>query len=1257
MNTKKIIKRMLPVIIVLGVILVIGLACVLFPKKVSETVLGNDYAGKSYLELNGVTVVNDDVYKLLKRSYGDDAVAEIVDAYLMKNIKSVKDATKSYYDLAKADTEGVDKLITDEIFSSGRNVDKLDKYATEEDRAEAEKADKEAIEEWYKHAITGNNVSSLEELREIYVLKLAKKLYVQDYLTDDYIYDLAVSELSVLDKYVSFAVDYVDDVLQKKDSEIAEFEKAVLALVDSYKEQILTKVNATYETSKVKSEYNGKKNSVIDNSTVAHANVCELETSKWNTLNDATSLDDLKEAFLADLLAKLNEAGATFASVSEMKESKYAPTVTDTYKSTYEAEFNDTYYVVYVEFNNSNERNNALAQLNAALVDYTLVHFDKYYEAYDLALASEEALALATDEDRDEYATDAALKTEGVKLSREEIVQLFIDLYNNYNSTFALDGEGNVVLDSVAIENKADLETLITWLKNGYGEEKGNGSNFNLEWLNDSTKEDFYAKKDLYDLLNKFAFTASELSSVNSTLATAIKSTLNDGLAYYDKVLGTDDEIKLVNTYSPTSSTNNLYVALKLGYTSGTAFGHSWADLSASEKQAKNLEYMQEAIDKLYTTSASNTTLAALRNANGLEIYDESIAKLYASSYDSTFTVSKAKGTNLVASLGELEITADDVFLFATSKHGITTILALYEQDWFINSKWSRLNDVYSNGKWLTKADLYDEVIGDALANVVNTYDYYNYYYAMYGYSTLSWEEFLENVYYYYGVYDTDSLKMFLVYQDAQERYRNEYVTLGSFENGAFDYSKTVKYNDEGLIDANGTNTLWDILYRDNELAAAKQLMSTIDEEYFGIKGFHVLIKLTDEDGNTVPASNWNELQTKLGKEFYDKIKAMANDWEPEKWQENWESFVKKFNQNLPVYSVKGLNQGDSVTNGQVNVGGATRFADLSDADYVYAVYKTLGFELVCESLSEITTSNASSYDKGFVDGIKTLYNGLMATSENGAALSNIHELNGGYISGNFGYHLYCATATSVAAKYSVTVNDEAKDLDYTYNYLTPEIIIYLAQTDAQLDDTLLALLTNTELNKVFSNWYSAEYAYEGYFASVVNAVRALAKATLSTITEADNENKDTYYVTAKSVSGTNDPLLYAQKEYLLDLLTKYYSDMIARYYTPVYEELNGSSTNTGYDYLVLATEVTKNLKDNANAFKLNGVVKTINFTESENAKFPVLHLDDENVTLTFDAGNGKTSYEFMLDHTIEEIIEDYTHVNDFCEEQVNALK
>ena len=114
---------------------------------------------------------------------------------------------------------------------------------------------------------------------------------------------------------------------------------------------------------------------------------------------------------------------------------------------------------------------------------------------------------------------------------------------------------------------------------------------------------------------------------------------------------------------------------------------------------------------------------------------------------------------------------------------------------------------------------------------------------------------------------------------------------------------------------------------------------------------------------------------------------------------------------------------------------------------------------------------------------------------------------------------------------------------------------------------------------------------------------------------------------------------------------------MIARYYTPILSELDGSSSNTGYDYLVLSTEVVKALDANANAFKFNGLIKNINLTESANAKFPVLHLDDEDVVISYEGANGKNSYQFIIDYTADEILEKFTYAAEFCEEVIAEIK
>ena len=142
-------------------------------------------------------------------------------------------------------------------------------------RIDYESAWSPCIEEFDElQALSGNNLSTLEELRAYYALQYAKKLYVLDYLTDDAIFDIAVSDLKIVDKFIKSAIEYLDESLKLSDDALKTAEAALYELSNNTKKEMLDFVNAEYEEVKTKS--------------LAHfQNTLVNETQKENLYNKA----------------------------------------------------------------------------------------------------------------------------------------------------------------------------------------------------------------------------------------------------------------------------------------------------------------------------------------------------------------------------------------------------------------------------------------------------------------------------------------------------------------------------------------------------------------------------------------------------------------------------------------------------------------------------------------------------------------------------------------------------------------------------------------------------------------------------------------------------------------------------------------------------------------------------------------------------------------------------------------------------------
>ena len=1250
MNAKKILMRTVPLAAVILLIVAVAVVCSVVPKSVSRAKLSNQYANSNFLTLDDITVSNQSAYEILTKSYGSSALVELVDTYLVQNV--VSPTGETYYNKAKADTDGLDKYISDTIFSSGRAVDKLDDDATDEEIEEAQKSDEETVANWFDVAMSSYNVTTVKEIKDIYAYQYAKYLYTLDYLMDDAVYNFGNDTLSVINKYLSFALSYGKDVLSLGDKDMANLEKEVYGVRDEYAKKLFELVNVEYEELKTKGSYNSKKFKTIDIEKLTHVTFAKRISDKdVNTKDDIEKVMAIKDQFLDGLCETLNKAGATFANTKAMVDDDDAPTITTTYASTYEKDLVDEYWAIYVKFNSTDERDNALAQINVQIVDYIWVNATTYNEKYAEEMAASEA-----DED-----TAKAVAIEESKLDADEVLAAMVSLYNNYNSSYTLK-EGTHELerkDAIDNTNLAILNSLINeWLADEelYNSVSGlnpDGSNFNIEDYNEGGSKENLAT---YEFLSKFHFTYSTLADVSSSFQTLVSSTLKQGLAAYKLTEGTTHSFDLNKVYGPSSSANSTLVVLKLGQSAAKGHGKAWSDLTEAEQKEKSIEYIADAAKDSYTKTNTTTAFNELRSEKGLVIYDQDYEDTYISSVDSSFEATKKKSKTLVAKIGDFEVSADALFEKMAREHGLVNVMTLYEEDYFIHSEWSRLNEVYDSkkGKWLEKADAYKEVISEPLQNAQDTFDYYNAYYLQYGYGTMTWEEFLENVYGSYNVKTTDDLKMYFVYQDAEKRYAKRYQELGSYENDEFKMNNI--YTDNATFDLNGTKSVWDILFTNNATVSYNK-MNEIDNvnDWFSVAGWHVLVCVKDATGSTVDPTKWTDAQVYYAEELYGKLVDVLTSSVVDDRQSNINAIIDEWN-NVPVLDYAKL----SYAEGNIDVTTQTHNAKLSDDSYKYSVYKTLGLSIVCESISAITPAEADNYDTDFVNAVKACYAKLISSEEHTGlsaiygvdvpfdSTAYVNEVSGNkFVRGAFGYHIYVATTLTEYGTYKVNGLTDVT-LEYDLSYLTPEVIIYLARDvkHARIDDTLLAKLpADSELNKVFKDWYEASYAYDGVFKDMVDQVRALTSIQIGKITDPANEKSESYYITAANESGSTDTdykTKYAQKLYLQDLLTEYVNANITKFYTPVLKDIDGTNTNYGLAYVMYLVELSTKQYTFDENFSL---VKTINLTDDT-----VYFVDEDGnkTALNYTARNGQTTVEFIFNYMLETVTEGLTYAKEF---------
>lgn len=116
----------------------------------------------------------------------------------------------------------------------------------------------------------------------------------------------------------------------------------------------------------------------------------------------------------------------------------------------------------------------------------------------------------------------------------------------------------------------------------------------------------------------------------------------------------------------------------------------------------------------------------------------------------------------------------------------------------------------------------------------------------------------------------------------------------------------------------------------------------------------------------------------------------------------------------------------------------------------------------------------------------------------------------------------------------------------------------------------------------------------------------------------------------------------YAQKTYLEDLLTNYVKALITKFYTPVLNDINGTTNNYGLAYTMFILQMGESNYNFGSDFNL---IKTISLTDDT---IYFVGEDGAKTALNYTARNGKTTLEFILKYMLETITEDLTYAKEF---------
>ncbi|MFA6627652.1 MAG: hypothetical protein WCT17_03900, partial [Bacilli bacterium] len=210
MNSKTIIKRTLPLIIALLVVIILAVSCTIFSQDKKAPSISNP--DDAYLTSGNITISNLTVYNELKKQKGLDMFLSMIDRELL--VRTMNDDDVSYYSAVTEDD--IDEAIEDAIFPSGRT-------GVAED-------DDETIENWEETQSIGYGLWTEQLRRDSYRLTLAKEDYARDLLQKEY-------EESIANNDPDDDSTYDDDLVGDDDIDNyydANYENAYWAIIVPY---------------------------------------------------------------------------------------------------------------------------------------------------------------------------------------------------------------------------------------------------------------------------------------------------------------------------------------------------------------------------------------------------------------------------------------------------------------------------------------------------------------------------------------------------------------------------------------------------------------------------------------------------------------------------------------------------------------------------------------------------------------------------------------------------------------------------------------------------------------------------------------------------------------------------------------------------------------------------------------------------------------------------------------------------------------
>lgn len=166
MNSSSIMKRTLPLILVLVLIIGIAVSCTLLSNKKTAPSISNP--DDAYLSSDILTIKNKDIYDYLKYNYGYQVTLDLIDRQILANVNG-----KNYL-----------AAVTEEDIAEFYKEHKTLKKFAEIEKTPEDKKDK-FIQMIYDEIYFETGLKTKEEIDEFVRLELARKLYVKDIIIEE----------------------------------------------------------------------------------------------------------------------------------------------------------------------------------------------------------------------------------------------------------------------------------------------------------------------------------------------------------------------------------------------------------------------------------------------------------------------------------------------------------------------------------------------------------------------------------------------------------------------------------------------------------------------------------------------------------------------------------------------------------------------------------------------------------------------------------------------------------------------------------------------------------------------------------------------------------------------------------------------------------------------------------------------------------------------------------------------------------------